>query len=98
MLLLVTGYIISNICAYVALQRIDAAVYTVLGQLKLFTTAMFSICFLGTHISGNKHRALVMLALGCILVTSPNFNTHQDCDATKVGSGGKVDDAKVTLM
>lgn len=79
---LVLGYVLSNVLAYVALQRVDASVYTVLGQLKLFTTAAFSMCFLQTVLSGAKIRALVLLSLGCILVTSPSFNKPPpSCDA-----------------
>ena len=83
-IVLVLGYVVSNIFSYVALSRVDASVYTVLGQLKLFTTAAFSICFLQTVFSGAKLRALVLLAVGCILVTSPSFNKSNDCDNVAV--------------
>ena len=33
MVIVVVGYVVSNVLSYVALQRIDASVYTVLGQL-----------------------------------------------------------------
>ena len=89
MLVLVTAYTIANISAYVALKRLDPAVYTVLSQLKLFTTAMFSVCFLNTYFSNTKIRALVSLALGGILVTSPNFNLHP-CDNGNVDNTFKV--------
>ena len=84
--MLVIGYVVGNLCAYVVLQRIDAAAYTVISQFKLFTTAIFSVCFLGTYVSGTKYRALIILAMGCILVTSPAFNKYPDCDLVNIPS------------
>ena len=90
-IVLVLGYVISNIFAYVALSRIDASVYTVLGQLKLFTTAAFSMCFLQKVISSARRRALCLLAIGCILVTSPSFNKINDChDIENENEGDRV--------
>lgn len=71
---LVLMYAVGNWCALYALARVDASVYTVLSQLKLFTTASFSVCFLNTKLSSTRVRALLLLACGCILVTSPGFN------------------------
>ena len=79
-IVLVLGYVISNIF-----------VYTVLGQLKLFTTAAFSMCFLQTVISSARMRALCLLAIGCILVTSPSFNKINDChDIENENEGDRV--------
>lgn len=73
-ILLVVMYSIANLLAYASLSRIDAGVYTVLQQLKIFTTAGFSVLFLGTSISYTKVRGLVLLAIGCVLVASPAYN------------------------
>lgn len=81
MMFVVIGYVASNLLSYAALQRIDASVYTVLGQLKLFSTAAISVFYLNTFVSATKYRALLLLAMGCILVTSPNFRPPPvDCD------------------
>ena len=93
-IVIVAGYVVGNLCAYIVLQRIDAAAYTVISQVKLFTTAMFSWCFLGTYVSGTKYRALIILAMGCILVTSPGFNKYPDCDLINVPT---TKQEKVTL-
>jgi len=73
-IVLVILYSIANIMSYYALARVDASVYTVLLQLKIFTTAAFAVVLLGRNISATKWRALMLLVLGCILVASPTFN------------------------
>ncbi|RYG61826.1 hypothetical protein EON64_18310, partial [archaeon] len=72
--ILVILYAVANILSYFALARVDAALYTVLLQLKILTTAAFSVLFLHRVFSGAKWRALVLLVLGCILVASPAFD------------------------
>jgi UDP-sugar transporter A1/2/3 len=79
-IILVVLYSVANLLSYYALARVDAAVYTVLLQLKILSTAAFFVLFLGRSFSGAKWRALLLLVLGCILVASPAFNT--DCAAT----------------
>ena len=76
---LVILYSIANIMSYYALARVDASVYTVLLQLKIFSTAAFAVVLLGRNISATKWRALMLLVLGCILVASPTFNKAIDC-------------------
>lgn len=73
-ILLVILYSICNLLSYYALARVEAAVYTVLLQLKIFTTAAFAVLLLGRNISSAKWRSLFLLVLGCILVASPTFN------------------------
>lgn len=48
--------------------------FTVVMQLKIFATAGFSTCMLGRAYSATKWRALILLVVGCILVSSPVFN------------------------
>lgn len=76
--ILVILYSIANVLSYSALARVDAALYTVLLQLKILTTAAFSVLFLGRNISGAKWRALILLVFGCILVASPVFEREED--------------------
>jgi UDP-sugar transporter A1/2/3 len=83
-IVLVILYSVANVMSYYALARVDASVYTVLLQLKIFTTAAFAVLMLGRNISFTKWRALLLLVFGCILVASPSFNQLADC----------VDDAK----
>lgn len=74
-LLLVILYLICNILAYVALSNVGPAVYTVLQQLKILTTAGFSVLLLNRFYSSTQWRALLLLILGCILVVSPTLQS-----------------------
>ena len=78
-IILVILYSTANIMSYFALSKVEAAVYTVLSQLKILTTAFFSIWMLNRSISLTKWRALLVLIVGCILVASPTFNKRSDC-------------------
>ena len=101
--MLVIIYSIANILSYYALARVDASVYTVLLQLKIFTTAAFAVLLLGRNITSTKWRALLLLVLGCILVASPAFNANgnecDDIDRVKGGNArGDNDDERVTVF
>ena len=61
-------YFVMNLLSFYALQRIDAGVFTVLGQLKILTTAVFTTAMLRRKVSVVQWRALFLLVLGCILV------------------------------
>ena len=73
MFVLAMIYAAMNILSFVALQYIGAGEFTICAQLKILTTAGFSVIVLRTSLSWTKWRALVQLVLGCILVASPNF-------------------------
>ncbi|ELP83621.1 UDP-N-acetylglucosamine transporter, putative [Entamoeba invadens IP1] len=61
-------YFIQNMLLYIILQNTQAAVYTVIIQLKVFTTAIFSILFLGRTVTLTQWRALTLLVIGVVLV------------------------------
>ncbi len=73
MLVLAAIYGAMNILSFVALQYIGAGEFTICAQLKILTTASFSVAILGTSLSPTKWRALLLLVLGCLLVASPAF-------------------------
>lgn len=50
-----------------------AGEFTVCAQLKILTTATFSVIILGTQLTETKWRALALLVLGCILVAIPGL-------------------------
>ena len=84
MLVLAAIYGAMNILSFVALLYIGAGEFTVCAQLKILTTAGFSVAILGTSLSWTKWRALLLLVLGCILVASPSFAAHgNQSDAEK---------------
>jgi len=64
-----------NILSFVALNYIGAGEFTVVAQLKILTTAGFSVLLLHTTLTSTKWRALALLVLGCVLVASPSFST-----------------------
>jgi UDP-sugar transporter A1/2/3 len=73
MLVLAVIYGTMNILSFVALQYIGAGEFTICAQLKILTTAGFSVLILRTSMSWTRWRALVLLVLGCTLVASPTF-------------------------
>ena len=72
MLFLAFLYGIINILGFVSLQFIGAGEFTICAQLKVMSTACFSVAVLGTTLSSTKWRALALLMLGCILVALPS--------------------------
>jgi len=70
-------YLVMNILGFVALTYIDAATFSIVAQLKVFSTAMFSVTVLGRSLEWRKWRALTTLTLGVILIsheTRPKAN------------------------
>jgi UDP-sugar transporter A1/2/3 len=61
-------YTVQNNLQYLALSNLTAAAYQVLSQLKIFTTAVLSVMFLGKSLSQSQWFALVLLMLGVCVV------------------------------
>jgi UDP-sugar transporter A1/2/3 len=61
-------YLIQNNLLFIALSNLEAAVYQVTYQLKLMTTAVFSVAMLGKRLSSEQVLALFMLTGGVALV------------------------------
>jgi UDP-sugar transporter A1/2/3 len=61
-------YLIQNNLLFVALSNLDAAVYQVTYQLKIMTTAMFSVTMLGRSLDSEQVFSLLMLTFGVSLV------------------------------
>jgi UDP-sugar transporter A1/2/3 len=74
MLVLAGIYGAMNILSFVALQYIGAGEFTICAQLKILSTAGFSVLILRRSLSWTKWRALMLLVLGCILVVSPSLD------------------------
>ena len=61
-------YLIQNNLLFIALSNLDAAVYQVTYQLKIMTTALFSVTMLGRSLDGEQIFSLIMLTAGVSLV------------------------------
>lgn len=61
-------YFINNWLVFIALKTLPPPVFSTLAQLKLLTTAIFSVIMLQKRISPSQWRALGLLSIGCVLV------------------------------
>ena len=63
-------YLVMNILGFVALGHLDASTFSIVAQMKVFTTAIFSVLILGRQMPMRKWRALTTLTLGVILISN----------------------------
>ncbi|CAJ0597545.1 unnamed protein product [Cylicocyclus nassatus] len=75
------AYAFQNNLDFVALSNLDAGLYQVTTQLKVFTTAIFMMLFLGRRFSGTRWVAIVLLFFGVAAVQLNN--TQRGASETK---------------
>eukprot|EP00494_Astrolonche_serrata_P024925 UN25185 len=85
-----TCYMIQNNLLFVALSNLDSALYQVVYQLKIFTTAIFSVTMLGRQLTGRQWFALALLMVGAALAnisttTPPKESDHLPDRNTTLG-------------
>ncbi|KAI8058911.1 nucleotide-sugar transporter [Gilbertella persicaria] len=72
-------YALQNNLLYVALSNLEAASFQVTYQMKIMSTAVFSVVLLGKSLSRDKWLALLLLMIGVTLVQSQSMsNTKTD--------------------
>lgn len=88
-------YTVQNNLLYYALSNLDAAVYQVSYQIKILTTALFSVTMLQRSLNPQKWTALLFLALGVALVQlAPHMNDKGDAEE----SSGAVDSGQSPIL
>ncbi|EJD74349.1 UGT1 protein [Loa loa] len=65
-------YVVQNNLLFLALSKLDAATYQVTYQLKILTTALFSVTLLGKKLNSQKWISLLLLTVGVALVQLPD--------------------------
>lgn len=66
-----TLYTLQNSLQYLAVSNLDAVHFQILYQLKILTTAIFSVTILRRALSTKKWAALILLTIGVVIVQLP---------------------------
>lgn len=80
-------YTLQNNLQYVAMNHLDVSIYQVLYQMKLVTTALFSVSMLGRSLSVRQWFGIVVCTLGIAIV---QISSLIDKPAEKEGGGNSM--------
>ncbi|XP_022069282.1 solute carrier family 35 member A3b isoform X2 [Acanthochromis polyacanthus] len=90
-------YTLQNNLLYVALSNLDAATYQVTYQLKILTTALFSVSMLGKKLGFYQWLSLLFLMAGVTLVQWPS-DSGGDTEEKVVSAGSQFMGLMAVLM
>lgn len=79
-------YLVMNLLGFLALGHIDASTFSIVSQMKVFSTALFSVTLLGRQLAPRRWRALLSLTLGVVLISS-------ECSPSKLQHASAAADA-----
>ncbi|XP_023148324.1 solute carrier family 35 member A3b isoform X4 [Amphiprion ocellaris] len=90
-------YTLQNNLLYVALSNLDAATYQVTYQLKILTTALFSVSMLGKRLGLYQWLSLLLLMAGVTLVQWPS-DSGGDAEEKALSAGSQFVGLMAVLM
>lgn len=74
-------YFVQNVLNYWAATFLDPATFQITAQLKILTTAIFSVIMLGTKLSLTKWSLLTMVALGVVIIQMQDYSDASASEA-----------------
>lgn len=80
-------YTIQNSLQYFSMSCLSAAVFQVLYQMKIITTAVFSVLLLAKRLTGLQWVSILALAIGVALVQLSQHSSHEDAAKTNSIAG-----------